>query len=257
MHQYFSETVVSELVAPPPEPVVVQCGNRDYFNSRHGPRSFAVNDELVSERTAELARQHLSERSQRDGVRNFQEWSRSLGDTAALLDARGEECDNGGGETNYKRLTEEECEHYEAQLQAERSVASRRAEEMRAFREDKRMQAPAEDPLDLLEWKAPADRVPRVAASVRAVLGVRKRRRVGASGRPADQIGRGDQPADPETVVCSSAATHELRPSRNTQVVEGPSRFGAAGAGAEVPSSSPHDGSASGAGLLAAYESDS
>merc|ERR1712046_375523 len=76
------------------------------------------------------------------------------------------------------RLTQDECEHLDADGRARRSAAAEFRSALIEFREDKRRQPPSEDPLDLLEWKH-SNKGERLLAqsSARAVLGIRKRRR--------------------------------------------------------------------------------
>lgn len=254
MHQYLSESFGSDALAAAEgssAAPVVSHGGRDFFKSSSAGnllRSFDKNDELVSEGTAERARKNLDAVSRREGSSSFKAWNRFLAigaDTPDLIMARGEDPDL-VDETNFGKLTQDECEHYEASKRAARSVADQRQAEMRAFRQDKRKQGPTEDPLELLEWKAPREERGGTSSSstaVRAVLGVKKRQR-GKSDSPAVSVQAQSQAAD------LAEPPSEPTEPRAAERIDAPAADSAGlGAAPAAPVSSTN--------LLAAYDSDS
>lgn len=175
MHQYLTQgAFLPEAVAPVAEEVTVAGLGRDFVRGAGRealPRgTLAPQDELVSEHTAQLVRQNVGARAQREASRSFGAWSQEL---QAATDCSEQEREGQPEEgVGALKLTHQECEELEAEELRQRSAAKERRSAMEEFRQDKRRRPPPEDPLDLLEWKRPREELPN--SRPRAVLGVKR-----------------------------------------------------------------------------------
>ncbi|CAE7354571.1 APY5, partial [Symbiodinium pilosum] len=86
------------------------------------------------------------------------------------------------------RLSPGECEHLEESLRSAQQASADLQGALDAFRKDRRLQGPMEDPLELLEWKAPREREAREATArpLRAVLAVKRPRAAASEGVATD-----------------------------------------------------------------------
>lgn len=132
----------------------------------------------------------------------------------------------------FSRLSVGECEHLDATLRSQRQATVEMQGALDAFRKDRRRQAQAEDPLELLEWKLPKDDAP-TRPEVRAVLEI-KRSRKESTLRPTsaplsaktsqilaqyDESGSEDEKGSKKSAQCSLALFFSLR--AQSQVVLG------------------------------------
>ncbi|CAE7406526.1 unnamed protein product, partial [Symbiodinium necroappetens] len=81
------------------------------------------------------------------------------------------------------------CEHLDESLRSAQQATADMQGALDAFRKDRRLQGPMEDPLELLEWKAPREARETAARPLRAVLAVKRSR---AADGPASARGTAD-----------------------------------------------------------------
>eukprot|EP00929_Paragymnodinium_shiwhaense_P113838 TRINITY_DN82124_c0_g1_i1.p1 TRINITY_DN82124_c0_g1~~TRINITY_DN82124_c0_g1_i1.p1 ORF type:complete len:303 (-),score=92.25 TRINITY_DN82124_c0_g1_i1:9-917(-) len=198
---------------------------RDVFVSASGGvRSLAKGDELVSERTAAIARRSLQERAQRDSAQSRFAFASACGRSTVEDHIE----DMGGDDVAGRvRLGQEECEELEEQSRAAKRKAAELRETMSAFRAEKRQMGQREDPLDCLEWKASKEaggagaggsQASSRSSGVRALLGVRRKAdgrmtpgaaEDDASGASAAALAASSMTGDTSSAACSSKEVAE------------------------------------------------
>lgn len=151
-------------------------------------------------------------------------------------------------ESSREGVSSDDYEHCKAHLDAAHSEGRRRADELRDFRREQRLLAPAEDPLELLEWKAPReDRTSWNSFAVRALLGLRSKRARGSAATASERAASASAPL-------STGGPPEAAQPR---VDLASCAVGAYGLDRVVGASTALHAARTGCGLLEAYASDS